>query len=316
MMIVAIITRANGDDDYPKEFARPIEFSLKWRSLIPCLLQEPGDASHFGLHPGRGHDSFTVSVSSGRPAENHVVAVTQRHVIGNDIGRLGDWQAFAGERGLSGLEGCRFHQPSVSRNGVAFLDQDDVAGDDFGGGDAESFSVSDNRSVRCRHRSQGRYRGLGSRFLNVAQAGVEQDDRQDRNCFVRKARVTLVGPQAGGDTGGDEQQDDEDVLKLREEPHPRRGRLLRRELVAPVPFKSRSDLGVGQATPEVGSQHRDNVIGVSSVWLAWIHDTATLHMFRVSHSDCGTRGSTVAPHGSSESISRDTCSFRSASPNA
>jgi hypothetical protein len=103
-----------------------------------------------------------LSVRSCRPAENHVVAVTQRHLVGNDIGVLGHWQAFAGERGLSDLQGCRFQQPSVGRDGVAFLDQDDVAGDDLRGGDAASFSVANDRSVRCGHRSQGRYRGLGS----------------------------------------------------------------------------------------------------------------------------------------------------------
>lgn len=51
------------------------------------------------------------------------VAVTQRHLVGDDIGVLGHWQAFEGERGLSGLQGCRFQQPSVSRDRVAVLDQ-------------------------------------------------------------------------------------------------------------------------------------------------------------------------------------------------
>jgi len=42
-------------------------------------------------------------------------------------------------------------------------------------------------------------------------------------------------------------------LKLREEPPPRRDRLLSRELVAAVPFKMRSDLGVVQATLDIGA---------------------------------------------------------------
>jgi hypothetical protein len=54
-------------------------------------------------------------------------------------------------------------------------------------------------------------------------------------------------------TGGDEQQNDQHVLKLREEPPPRRDRLLSRELVAAVPFKMRSDLGVVQATLDIGA---------------------------------------------------------------
>ena len=274
----------------PKEFARPIEFSLKRRRLVLCLLQEPGDASHFGLHASGSDDSFTVSVGGGRPAENHVVPVAQRHVVGNDTGIFGHWQAFASEGGFGGLQGCRFHQPCIGGDGVAFLDQDDVAGDDLRGGDAPSFSVANDRCVRCGHRSQGRDRGLGPCLLNVAQRGVEQDNRQDGHRFVRKARVTLVGPQAGGDTGGDEQQDDEYVLELREEPPPRRDRLLGRELVAPVPFESRSHLGVGQATAEVGSECRNDVIRMPSMWLGWIHDIAALHGFRASHSDRAPAG--------------------------
>jgi hypothetical protein len=34
------------------------------------------------------------------------------------------------------------------------------------------------------------------------------------------------------------------------------------------------------ATREVGSQRLDDVIGMSSVWLAWTHDIPALHAFR------------------------------------
>ena len=77
-------------------------------------------------------------------------------------------------------------------------------------------------------------RSFGSCLLNVAQSGVEQDDQY--------------------------------VLKLREEPPPRRDRLFSRELVAPVPFKSRPDVGVSQATPGVGSEHRNDILRMSSTW--------------------------------------------------
>ena len=132
-------------------------------------------------------------------------------------------------------------------------------------------TVANDRRVRCGHRSQRRDRGLGPRFLHVAQGGVEQDDRQNGNRFVRKARVTLIGPQACRDSGCDEQQDDEYVLKLREEAHPCRGRFFGSELVAAVPFKSRSDLGVAQATPNIGLELRGDVIDLTPVWFGWIH---------------------------------------------
>ena len=216
------------------------------------------------------------------------------YILGKGIGILGHWQAFASERGLGGLQCCRFQQPSISRDGVTFLDQNDVAGDDLRGGDAASFSVANDRCVGCGHRSQGRDRGLGPCLLDVAQRGVEQHDGEDGQCFVRKGRVALVGPQAGRDAGGDEQQDDQDVLKLREEPPPRGDGLLSRELVAPVLFKSRSDLGVGQTMPGVGPEHRNDGIRIPSMWLGWIHDIADLHGFCASHSHRAA-ASTVGP---------------------
>ena len=92
---------------FTEEFAGPIEFSLKRRRLVRCLLQEPGDASHFGLHASGSDDCFTVSVGGGHPpTENHVVPVAQRHVVGTDTGILGHWQAFASEGSFGGLQGC------------------------------------------------------------------------------------------------------------------------------------------------------------------------------------------------------------------
>jgi len=145
-------------------------------------------------------------------------------------------------------------------------------GDDLRGRHVAPFAVANDRSVRRGHRSQGRDRSFGSCLLNVAQKGVEQDDRQDGNRFVRKVCITFVRPQAGGDTGGDQQQDDEDVAKLREESHPRRRRFPGSELVAPVLFKTRPEFAVGQATPAVGSECRDDGIGMPPVWLALFHD--------------------------------------------
>ena len=98
--IVAVLAGAHAE-----ELAGSIELSLKWRRLVVGLFQEPGDASYFGLHAGGGHDSFRVSVGCCRPAEDHVVAVPQRDLVGNDIGVLGHRKAFAGERGLGGLQG-------------------------------------------------------------------------------------------------------------------------------------------------------------------------------------------------------------------
>ena len=48
---------------------------------------------------------------------------------------LRDGQALAGQRGFGGLKRGRFDQPRISWNGVAFLNENDVAGNDLGGAD-------------------------------------------------------------------------------------------------------------------------------------------------------------------------------------
>ena len=61
---------------------------------------------------------------------------------------------------------------------------------------------------------------------------------------------------------------------------------------------------------------RPAAMGMPSVRLAWIHDLAAMDAVCASHIESSAGGSYVVPHWSSESISRETCSFRSASPNA
>ena len=58
---------------------------------------------------------------------------------------------------------------------------------------------------------------LGARLLDIAHERIQQDDGEDGQGFVGEGRVALVEPQRGRDGGGDEQQDDEHILELREE---------------------------------------------------------------------------------------------------
>ena len=124
---------------------------------------------------------------------------------------------------------------------------------------------ANDRGVGGRHRAQGRDRRLGPRLLDVAHGGVEQDDREDGDRLVRQRRVALVGPQAGRDGGGDEQQDDEHILELRQEPAPRGNRLLGRQLVAPVLLESRLRLTVAETALQVGPERRDDLVDALAV---------------------------------------------------
>ena len=175
------------DDDEAEQLAGTIELPLQRRRLVGRLLQQPGNATHLGAHAGRGHDRLAVPVGRRRAAEDHVVPIAERHFVGNRRRVLRDRQALARQCGFGGLQRGRFDQPRIGRNRVAFLDEDDVAGNDLGGGNAPPLAVANDRGIGRRHRAQRRHGRLRSRLLDVAHGRVEQDDREDRDRFVGQA---------------------------------------------------------------------------------------------------------------------------------
>ena len=146
------------------------------------------------------------------------------------------------------------NQPRVGGNRIPFFDEDDVAGHDLGRRNALPRAVADHVGVRRRHLAQRRDRCFRARLLDVAHDGVEQHDGEDRHRFVGQRRFALVQPQRRGDRRGDEQQNDEHILKLREELPPRRHRLFRRQLVAAISFEPCLRLTCAQPKLRVGSE--------------------------------------------------------------
>ena len=71
----------DGDDDEAEDFAGAIELALKRRGLVGRRLEKSGNLPHLGLHAGGGDDSLAVSVGCGCAAEDHVVAIAERHVL-------------------------------------------------------------------------------------------------------------------------------------------------------------------------------------------------------------------------------------------
>ena len=123
------------DDDEAQHLAGAIELPLQRRGFVGRLLQAGPAMRPISVRiPVAVTTAVAVPVGGGRAAEDHVVAIAERHLLGDRRGVLGDRQALAGQRGLGRLERGRFDQPRVGRNGVAFLDEHDVAGHDLRGG--------------------------------------------------------------------------------------------------------------------------------------------------------------------------------------
>ncbi len=92
------------DDERPEHLADAVELPLQRRDLVRRVLQQPGDAAHFGLHPRRRDDRATAPIGRRRAAEDHVVPVAERHLLGDRGGVLRHRQALACQRRLRRLQ--------------------------------------------------------------------------------------------------------------------------------------------------------------------------------------------------------------------
>jgi hypothetical protein len=189
------------------------------------------------------------------------VPLSQRRLVRERLAILAHRQAFAGQGGLGGLQRNRLDQARIGRNGVAFLDADDVPGHQLLGRHAAPGAVADHVRLRGRHAPQGGQGLLGARLLDAAHKRIEQHHREDSDCLVRQRRVPLSEPQAGRDQRSGQQQDDQRVAELREELAPGGQRLLRGELVTPVALEPQPRLGVAQAAARVAAQRGEHRVG-------------------------------------------------------
>ena len=180
-------------------------------------------------------------------------------IDGDRVDVFGDRQALAGQCSFRHAQRGRLDDPRVSRHGVAFFDDQDVAGDHVGGWNRRQHTIANDVRMRRRHLLERSDGGLGSLFLQVAHHGVQQHDGADSDRFVRQRRVTLVQPEDEGNGGGDQEQDDQQVGELREELSPRRNRAFGREAIRTIAFESRSGLAARQAACSVSRVRSDDL---------------------------------------------------------
>ena len=190
--MVAIITTAITTTTTPSSLPTRSSSFCSGVSSSGSVLQHAGDAPHFGLHARGGDDGPAAPVGGGGAAENHVVAVAEPGLSRDGSDLLRDRQALAGQGGFRGLQGGRLNEPRVRRNGVALLDEDDVARHELRGRDALTRAVPDHGRVRRRHLAQSRDRLLGAGLLNIAHHRVQQHDGEDRHRFVGQGGIALV----------------------------------------------------------------------------------------------------------------------------
>jgi hypothetical protein len=254
-MVPIITTAMATTTEHP---AHAVELLLQRSPLRRSPLEHPGNAAHLRVHAGGHHHGPAAPAGDGRPAEDHVVPVPEDGVSGDLQRVLGHGQALAGEGALRGLQGGGADEPGVGGNGVALLDDDDVARHHLGRGHRPPLAVAHHVGLGGRHLAKRRHRRFRAGFLDEAQDRVEQHDGENGQGLVRQRGVALDEPEGRGDRSGHEEQEDQHVLELGEEAPPHRRLRLRLELVAAVEGQPLPGLRGAQAGPAVDPERREH----------------------------------------------------------
>ena len=176
-----------GDDDDgndhhadAQQLAHACDLQLERGLFFGRGLHQPGDLAHFRLH-GRGGDHGLAAAKGGdRAAKDHIDAVADAGFAADRRDILGDGLAFARQGRLGHLQRGDIHQAAVGSDGVALLDQQNIAGDQVERGDLLLFAVAQHRGHGRGHLLQRGHGGFGAFFLKVTDNGIEQHDGDDR----------------------------------------------------------------------------------------------------------------------------------------
>ncbi len=135
-----------------------------------------------------------------------------------------DRHGLAGEKRLVDEQAACAQQAQVGRDLVASFEKHDVARHEIPHCDLRALPVAKNEGTGSDHAANGVERLLGLALLDEADDGVDDHDRGDHG------RINDVSEQ-GGRNGSGEQEVDQDVVELRQEPQERRPAGGRRQLV-------------------------------------------------------------------------------------
>ena len=180
-----------------------------------------GYLAHLGVHAGGGYDGAAASVGDRGAHVAHILAVAEGHVGGV-------------------LE-------AVCGDGVAGLEQHNVADDELRAGHDTYLAVAQNAARGGAHGLQSLYRLLGLALLIDPEYGVDEHDDEDDNRIGYALEPLLVDAGDGAYRGGDDKYDYHRVRHLGEEAFQERILLLGGELVASVALEAFLRLGTCKA---------------------------------------------------------------------
>ena len=186
---------------------------------------------------GRDDDAGRAARHDHRAGKGHVLAVADRRLGGDGIGRLLRRNGLAGQRRLLGAQVLGVDETQVGRDLVAGFEKHDVAGRRDPRPECSRVSPPRTRArLRRKHVADRVERLLRPALLHEAEQRIEDDDGEDDRGVEPQAQHQL-------DEAGGEQDIDEDVVELGEEPQQRPLLLALRQAVRPVGLQPRRGLG-------------------------------------------------------------------------
>ena len=220
--------QTDGDAGHGHEPSQLFELELQGGGLLAGGFHHPGDLSHLGLHAGGRHHAFA-------PARHHDAAHVQ-----SVSGLLCGGKALAREHGLVARYLHTGLQRAVRRYLIAGLEKQHVAGHHGARADLQFPAAAAHARRGRRKLFQCFQRFFRAVFLQKAHGGVHQHDDYNGNGFRALAHQHR-------DERGRRQDQDHQVLELREEHGGHAGSLFPAQAVFAHFRKAGFCLGFGQA---------------------------------------------------------------------
>ncbi len=222
-------------------------------------VEHRGDAPELGLHARRDHEPAPASGHDTGSLEQQVAALGHPGLRIVDRRRgLRDHGGLAGQHGFVRLQLGDLVEPQVRGNGVARLDEHDVARHQLGGIDRHDRTVAQHAGAHARHATQGGQGALGPVVLHESDDGVQQDDQRNRD------RVFRIADQRRQHARRDQHANHE-IRELPQQQRQRRPHLALRQHIGPHRREPRRSLRRAQPRRPVHGQFRRNVIRIQQV---------------------------------------------------
>jgi len=205
------------------------------------------DAAELRFAAGRDDDAGRATGYDHGPGERHAFAIPDRRVCGNRLCVLVGRHRLAGQRRLLGAQVLRINKAQVRGNLVPRLQKHNVPRNELFRGNHARLAAAQGAGLGGQHVADRLQCLLGLALLNEAKQRVEDDHAE----YDRR-----IDPQVEHqlDEAGAEEDIDEDIVELRQEPHERPPLLALRQAVGAVLLQPARGLARIQAFLDIGRE--------------------------------------------------------------